>query len=125
MPLTCDCDSGNSDWYYHGPEGYSTLDTKRGRKCCSCGKRIVVGETVVAFSRFRPSNELHRVEQDIYGDEVPLTDWHMCEQCGDLFFSLEALGFCLYLGESMRDLAREYAEIYGKKAADKPQPRRC
>ena len=41
--------------------------------------------------------------------------WVMCETCIDLYFSLEDLGFCFYLGDNMHDLVKDYADIYGSK----------
>lgn len=47
-----------------------------------------------------------------------MAPWFMCEECGDLFWSLNELGFCIYLGrDSMRDLAREYAEMTNERLA--------
>jgi hypothetical protein len=46
-------------------------------------------------------------------NEIPLADKYMCEECGDLYYSLEALGFCLTLGTNMHDLVQEYHEVYG------------
>lgn len=30
-----------------------------------------------------------------------------------MYWSLDELGFCITLGEEMRELTREYAEVYG------------
>ncbi len=111
MTLTCDC-GGWEDWdfRYEDPQE-TTLKTKRPRKCASCGGKINVGDTCVRFPRFRKSRSV--IEERIFGDDVQLADWHMCETCGDLFWSLRELGFCIYLGDNMRELVREYAEVYG------------
>lgn len=80
------------------------LNTKRSRKCCSCGCTIKPGEVVAEFLRTkRPEND---IEERIYGDEVPLATWFMCEECGGLFMAIEDQGFCISLtkGESMRSL---------------------
>jgi hypothetical protein len=55
------------------------------------------------------------VEASIFGDDalVPLADWWMCERCADLFYSLIELGFCVMLGDDMRDLVKEYTLFYG------------
>lgn len=109
MSLTCEMDfDGDCDWYYTTPSDFIALDTKRGRKCCSCGKHIKVGEQVLRFYRTRnPNND---IEERIYGDEVPMTTLYMCEDCGDLALNLNELGYCTPPGDDMRDLVKEYAE---------------
>lgn len=113
MSLSCSC-GDDDEWYYFAPEDYTTLDTKRSRKCCSCKAVIKVGALCAHFSRVMHPEE-GSVDYRIYGDEKPLASWWMCEKCADQFFNLEALGFCITLGtESMEELRREYVEVYGK-----------
>lgn len=117
MGLTCECGDFDSDWYWQDVSDYKPLNTKRSRKCCSCGDKIRPGDTCISFDRYRaPSERANYIEERIYGDEVPLPDWFMCERCADLFNSLSELGFCIGLGQDMRELAREYAAVYGPKA---------
>ena len=114
--LTCYCDwdaePGSHFSYY--PVDYSTLDTKTRKRCSSCGTMIKIGATVAKFPRFRvPATD---VEVSIYGEdgEIPLAPHYHCEPCADLFFSLAELGFeCIASTENMRELVREYAEVYG------------
>lgn len=67
----------------------------------------------VAFYRYKIPD--HKIEISIYGEdgEVPMASWYMCERCGDLFFSLNELGYCIDIREDMRDLVREYAAMHG------------
>jgi hypothetical protein len=113
----CSCDDFmDGDWWWEAPSEHP-LATKRHRKCCSCGGRIAVGDRAVEFPRYRlPRND---VEARIHYDQVPLASWWMCEACGDLFWSLSELGFCIVLPESMPDLVKEYAEAYGPQAVEK------
>lgn len=112
MSLSCSCDD-EFDWYYLEPSDFSTLTTKRSRKCCSCGSRIAVGSDCARFERYRAP--VTDIEERIQGDEVPLADKWMCEECGGLYFSLTDLGFCINLGsENMRSLVQEYADTYGQ-----------
>ena len=115
MGLSCSTyDYDGDGWYYYSPDDYSTLDTKRSRKCCSCKKTLRPGDMVVRFDRYR--GPLSDIEQDIAGDEIVLAPWWMCEPCGDQFFNLDALGFCIMLGdESMDELRRQYVEEYVKR----------
>lgn len=115
MGLSCSCleDYDGEGWTYYTPSDYTTLETKYRKRCCSC-KKLIDKESVVAkFIRSRmPQDD---IEERIHGDEVCISDWYMCEQCADIFFSLDELGFCIMLGEeSMRELAKEYAENYGR-----------
>lgn len=111
MSMSCSCDYEGGDWYYYKPADYSILETKRARRCCSCGERIVRGDTVVKFRRARqPKTE---IEDRIWGEgsDIPLASWFMCEACGDQFFNLTELGFCITLPDSMTKLVKEYAEM--------------
>lgn len=112
MSLSCDCDDGEG-WYYFAPDDYTRLSTKRARHCCSCGARIAVGDLCVEFKREDRPDE-GSVSYRIYGEEMPLAPWHMCEACGDQYFNLVELGYCITLvhGENMRDLVRERGQIY-------------
>lgn len=115
MGLTCECGWDGEGWTYREPADYSVLSSSRRKRCCSCKALIDVGATVVEFER---SQQVHweSVKAKIYGDdyEEELASWFMCEECGDLFFSLKDLGFCIYLdAESMPELLKEYHAAYG------------
>lgn len=113
MSLSCYC-GDDYEWWYNPPNDYSYLDTKRSRKCCSCGERIAVGELQATFECWKFAE--HEVERRIYGDDgMPLAAKHMCERCADLYYSLEALGYCITLGDDMRDLVAEYAELHQRR----------
>lgn len=112
MPLTCECVSDGSDWYYEEPDDYTRLTTKRSRTCCSCLTKISVDDVVVQWFRWRPpTDRCNYIEESIYGDEVPLAPWYMCEGCGDQYFNLKELGFCISPDENMLSLVSEYAEL--------------
>lgn len=72
-----------------------------------------MGDLSIPFARWKFA-EWYTIEAKIYGEgnEVPMPTWFMCERCGDLYYSLTELGFCISLGsDDMRDLVREYAEM--------------
>ncbi len=95
------------------PGDYTTLDTKRRQRCCSCRKLIEIDTVVLAFPRYKdPDTD---IELDIYGEggEIPRATKYMCESCADLFFSLEDLKFCGQPWEDQRELVKEYAREYG------------
>lgn len=108
MSLSCMCD--DYDYYYEVVGEYETFNRARRCRCVSCRKMISRGDTVQRFVRHR--NPISDIEERIYGDEVPMADKFMCERCGDLFLSLEELGFCINIDDDMRELAREYATEY-------------
>jgi hypothetical protein len=57
MSLTCESDDdGDCAWFYTEPHNFTILDTKRGRKCCSCGDPIKVGAMVLKFPCYRKEN---------------------------------------------------------------------
>lgn len=110
MGLSCDC-YVDAEWFYEGPDDYEVLSTKRGRRCCSCNKLIKVGEIVTKHTCWRSPTPFS-IEESIYGDEVPMAPKYHCEECADIEFSLLELGFCIVLGDEMRELSRQYAEDY-------------
>ena len=111
MSLSCECydDDYGDGWFFYKPDDYSTLKTKRARRCCSCGDRIAVGDTVVEFERARgPRND---IEDRIYGEgnDIELASWFMCEGCGDQYFNLAELGYCITLPANTPALVKEHA----------------
>ena len=112
MGLTCLCYEPDGDGcYYYPSDDYQILDTNRAKRCCSCATLIHIGNTALKFDRAHFPND--DIQERIYGDEVYMAPWWMCENCADLYFSLTALGFCIMLGDKMLDLAKEYGETYG------------
>lgn len=116
MPLMCECDT-DGEWWHIPPDDFAPLKTVRRKRCASCKELIEVGADAGCFGRWRYAQD--EVELRIYGDdqEIEMAPKFMCEDCTGLYFSLTDLGFCLYLGEDMRDLVKQYAEVYGPKAA--------
>jgi hypothetical protein len=112
MSLSCTCsDNDDAEWYWYGPSDYSTLNTRRRKRCISCGTLIDVGAIVARFERNRcPQND---IEEKIYGEgpTIPMAERYHCESCADQYFNLTELGFCVYPEDSMRDLVREYAAM--------------
>jgi hypothetical protein len=109
--LACDCDYGDDvAWWHDGPREPKPLATKRMRRCCSCKDRISVGDECVEFVRWHNPGE-DSIEYRIYGEDVPLASWWMCERCAGLYESLDGLGFCNLLGQDLRSVCREYAQM--------------
>lgn len=110
MSLSCYCESdGDFEWYYLPPNDFSTLETKRSRKCSSCKQKIKVGETVAKFRRFRsPVND---IEERIYGEDVKLAPYYMCETCGGLFFAIQEMDMCCDIEKNIKEQIAEYREI--------------
>lgn len=111
MSLSCSCHEYDGEgWFYYRPSDYSVLSTKRGRKCCSCGGRIAVGDTVLAFDRARGAR--YEIEERIYGGtDIPLATWFMCESCGDQYLNLTELGFCITIPANMMEMLAQYAQM--------------
>ena len=115
MTLSCGCDyDGDAAWYFE-EVGFSTLKTKRGRRCRSCKTLLKLGAECLRLARWRgPRTD---VEDRIHGDEVPLAAWYLCERCGDIYSALTDLGFCVDLTESMDSQLAEYYRDYAKPPA--------
>lgn len=109
MGLSCSCEWDGEGWYFYPAGDFSVFDGKRAARCCSCGDKIRPGDEAGKFIRERgPNNE---IECRIHGDEVPLASWWMCERCVGLYFALDELGYCITLGDDMRELAVEAGAI--------------
>lgn len=65
----------------------------------------------MAFERYR--SPLSDIEERIQGDEVSLADWYLCESCGEIFLNLNAIGYCYYLGDDIRENLKEYWDLTG------------
>lgn len=118
--LSCECSGDGADWYWrYDNEDVSPLNTKRARKCASCGALIPVGSDCLTLERWRdPRGEY---EEQRFCDEVPLAPYFFCPDCAEILFNLTATGLCVVLGD-MREALREYWRMTGfdpaKYAAD-------
>ncbi len=109
--LSCDCDYGDdAEWWFDDTKEVAPLATKRMRRCCSCKDRIAVGDDCKPFIRWRNA-DCDSVEYRIHGEEIPLPTWYLCDRCAGLYESLDGLGFCGLLGQDLREVCREYAEM--------------
>lgn len=112
MGLSCSCgDPYDGEWYYIPPNDYTTLQTKRRQRCCSCKSLINIGAICAKFERYR-SVRYDSIEEKILGEdgEVQLSDKYQCETCADIYFSLDELGYCTSLDDNMHELVAEYAD---------------
>lgn len=120
MSIACSSDydgADGEDWWWYRPADEAPLSTKRGRKCCSCGTKVGVGDTARKIARARSCSErCDYIEEAIYGDEVPLAAWYLCETCGDLAYALDELGYCykLGVGQSLKSQIAEYRAAGGE-----------
>ncbi|MHB1952356.1 MAG: hypothetical protein ACYCOU_01290 [Sulfobacillus sp.] len=101
MGLTCECGDDDYDWWFITPTGY--VRVPQGKKCCSCA--VSIDEPDAVGLEF----ECFTFDED--GEEEPMETRWMCETCGDLYFSLLDLGFCISIEDNMVALVREYAEM--------------
>ena len=100
------------------------FQASRRKRCVSCRNLIDVGTPCLQFECFRdPYND---IEERIWGTEVQTADKYMCEKCGEIFLNLEAVGYCINLGDDMNDLLKEYWELtdFNPKVKNEFQPRR-
>lgn len=110
--LSCSCPDYDDceEWFSYSPN-FTRFEKKRRKRCCSCNELIGLNAFCIEFSRHRvPASE---VEEKIYGDEIQMASWYMCESCGDIFLNLEDIGYCIILGDNMQDLLTEYWELTG------------
>lgn len=118
MGLSCECfDNEDSTLgWYENPGDFSTI--KETDICSSCDQKIDVGDIVIRIDGYRHPNEDEQKEWAIADDhEIPLDPIYLCEKCGDIYFSLNELGFCMSPHDSMSEILHEYHETYGSKTA--------
>ena len=117
MTLSCTCDYCGFAWYYYSLDlntvDFESLDSKRRKRCESCNEFIEIGADCLSFQRFREPRCYY--EEERFGDEVPLADKFLCSKCGEIWLNLTAIGYCLCLGDDMRESLREYWELTGFK----------
>jgi len=113
--LGCYCaEPVGTDWYYFEPDDFSVFENDRGKSCKSCQKKIAKGEICLRFPRGRATKSFS-VEEIIYGDAKRLADYYVCEKCGEIWFNLTELGYCLRLGDNFKEALVEYWEKTGFK----------
>ena len=108
--LSCDC-GASFEYYYEPPDNLKPFDKPRRKRCRSCKELINIGSDCLEFIRYRePRTD---IEEKIHGDTVYLADEYMCEPCGEIFLNLTDIGYCIYLGDDMRENLEDYWELTG------------
>lgn len=118
MGLSCSCQGWEGDgWAYTPPDDLCSLETKRARRCKSCGCLIKPGEECIKFLRFRAPSTA--VEYKIYGDggQVDIAPWFQCAKCGEQYLNLSALGYCIGPEENTLSLLAEYRAMQEERRA--------
>ena len=112
--LSCSCGEYDGEgWWYYPPNDFSVFARNRRKRCCSCNELINIDAQCVEFTRNRECNS--DIEENVWGDEVGLASWFMCEWCGEMYFNLESLGYCIFLGDSMKENLEDYWDMTGFK----------
>lgn len=113
MSLSCSFSEWNGEgWAYIEPDDFTTLKTTKRKRCCSCKTLIEKNSICLEFKRIRyPKGE---IENKIFSDEkeIELASFYMCEECGDQYFNLSALGFHINIKDNMFELLKEYVEEF-------------
>ena len=114
MPLACDCHDDSFEQYWWPADDYSVMPKRRARKRCqSCRTLIDHGSIVAVFRRTRYARDDYELNR--FGDDaeaIEMAPVHLCEECSDIWFSLQELGFeCVSPYENQRELAKEHAAL--------------
>ena len=111
--LPCNCEYGESETWYSLPSDFSLFKKWRAKRCCSCNKLIKFNDICLEFGLTRATtNEL---EEKIYGDEKPLAPHYQCESCGEVFFNLQSIGYCIDIENDMDEYMKDYKLIEEEK----------
>jgi hypothetical protein len=74
---------------------------------------IEKGALCLEFERVRSPYD--DIDERINGDEIPIAPWYMCESCGEIYLNLSDAGYCLWLGDDLREKLSEYWDVTGFK----------
>ena len=114
MSLSCAWDEREIDestWFCKSPEDFSILELKKPQSCCSCQSRINYRDICLEFVRYTYSENgtelIGYILQDC-GERINLPPLFMCEECGEQFYNLDALGYCMHITDNMMELLGEY-----------------
>ena len=129
--LSCSCDYDYNyepgDWYFDGPLApeFITLNFKRRKRCCSCGKLISLKSLCLEHSRVRyPHSDTEswivtgRHLDDSLDDEasIRIASYYQCEQCAEIYLNLTDIGYeCLNPCDDMCEALKEYHDLTGFK----------
>ena len=94
MSLSCDCSW--TDIFTVGEP--REVVCRHGKPCTAFGKTIKVNSPMYFWSMFD------------FNTNVPVAPAMLCEECGDMAMNLLSLGFCMHLGESIREQWLDYLE---------------
>lgn len=128
MPLHCSCpDPDGPDWTEIEPpaadDAYITFAGRRATRCWSCDDRIRPGDTCTEFQRLRAPTDFECDRLNWREDEgVPLAPRHICERCGDIYWSLTELGFCVFPNENQLDMLNDYHDFVADARARRQSP---
>jgi len=116
MSLSCSCpdyDEADAEWFYSCDEDFSVFSGKRRKRCSSCKELIEIGATCLRFTRTRGPRsdyEINRFGESV--EAIVLASLYHCEECGEKYMNLHALGFCIAPDENVADLMVEYRHFY-------------
>lgn len=111
--LSCHCDWDFDSWYERVPDDFIKFNCNRRKRCISCKDLINIGADCIKFEMY--CNPRSYVEEEIYGDMVPMANQYMCEKCGEIFLNLSALGYCLTIGHDIQEDLWDYWDLTGFK----------
>lgn len=114
MSLSCSCDLMDFDEWFEPSTAFRPLETKRSRRCMSCGYKLEVGSIVKKVRHYRgPESDF---EERFHGDEVPFAPKWLCRECGEYCDMIVDAGMCFTMGhnsETLGDQIEEYLEEGG------------
>ena len=114
MGISCECNADyEAEWWWEVHHAPTILDTKRSRKCISCGEKLQPDSAVYKVFRWR--NPKTEIEERIFGEggEVYMADWHLCLSCAAIYHALQRVKVCVNLGEdNLHDYLAEFNTCY-------------
>ncbi|MBU2839457.1 hypothetical protein HF670_07750 [Acidithiobacillus thiooxidans] len=112
MTISCAIECDGAAWWWSANMRLLPYDKNRGKRCCSCGDMVRRGAKYIQVERWR--DNANEVEERIYGDEVPLASWVVCESCAPISVKFYNMNVDLGLGVTNLDnLLGEFETLYG------------
>lgn len=111
MSISCNIESDDAAWWWSTNKELTTYKKSVSKRCCSCKELIKPEQRCIPIERWRnPKNE---IEERIYGDDIPLARWFMCEACAPIFVKFLDMEVHINLGvDSLQSLLKEFEKLY-------------
>lgn len=111
MSISCNIESDDAAWWWSTNRKLIPYGQSISKRCCSCKELIKPQQHYLPIQRWRnPKNE---IEERIYGDDIPLAHWFVCEACAPILVKFLDMDVHINLGvDTLHNLLQEFEKLY-------------